>query len=127
MNQPGGTHDKSGSCALVLLIVDDTLYICNLGDSRAVMSQQSGNSVYALTRDHKPSDPQELRRIVDGGGKVYQYSEEYFTEVLNSFFRNVLPRNGATSTPNNGVDNPLPCRILPGKLSVNENKWTNFL
>jgi len=85
LNQPGGTHDKSGSCALVLLIVDDTLYICNLGDSRAVMSQQSGNSVYALTRDHKPSDPQELRRVIDGGGKVYQYLDEYLIGSLNSF------------------------------------------
>ena len=66
-----GKHDRSGSCGLVLLIIDDTCYICNLGDSRAILSQQNGNSRIALTRDHKPSDKQEQRRIIDAGGKVY--------------------------------------------------------
>jgi len=116
LNLPGGGHDKSGSCALVLMIVDETLYICNLGDSRAIISQQTGTSTYSLTRDHKPSDTQELRRIIEAGGKVYQ---------------NVMNRNSSTTT-NAGADNPLPCRILPGKLSVSrafgdiEAKLTQF-
>jgi protein phosphatase 2C family protein 2/3 len=67
-----GKHDRSGSCALVLLIIDETCYICNLGDSRAILSQNNGASRIALTRDHKPSDKQEQRRIIDAGGKVYQ-------------------------------------------------------
>jgi len=64
--------DKSGSCALVMLFVDDSCYICNLGDSRAILSQSSGNSIFPLTRDHKPCDKQEQKRILDAGGKVYQ-------------------------------------------------------
>jgi len=64
--------DKSGSCALVMLFVDDTCYVCNLGDSRAVLSQSSGSSIFPLTRDHKPCDKQEQKRILEAGGKVYQ-------------------------------------------------------
>lgn len=67
-----GNHEKSGSCALVLVLYEDTCYIANLGDSRAVLSQNSGQSVYALTRDHKPSDKQEQKRVTDAGGRVYQ-------------------------------------------------------
>ena len=51
-----GKHDRSGSCGLVVMVVDDTCYLCNLGDSRAVLSQNSGQSRMPLTRDHKPSD-----------------------------------------------------------------------
>lgn len=32
------TIDKSGSCAIVALIVEDICYIANVGDSRAVIS-----------------------------------------------------------------------------------------
>ncbi len=64
--------DKSGSCALVLLFVDDICYICNLGDCRAIVSQNLGASVFSLTRDHKPDDKQEHKRITEAGGQVYQ-------------------------------------------------------
>ena len=32
-------RDKSGSCAIVMLIIDDQAWIANTGDSRAVMSK----------------------------------------------------------------------------------------
>lgn len=34
--------DKSGSCAIIILIIDDMCYIANTGDSRAVMSADGG-------------------------------------------------------------------------------------
>lgn len=67
-----GKHDRSGSCALVMMIVDDNCYICNLGDSRAILSQGGGTTRIALTRDHKPSEKLEQKRITEAGGKVYQ-------------------------------------------------------
>jgi len=48
-------------------------YVVNLGDSRAVMSLNHGREVRSLTNDHKPSDPQEEKRVIAAGGKVYQY------------------------------------------------------
>lgn len=48
-------------------------YIANVGDSRAVMSGEGGNKVYNLSRDHKPNEENEQKRILDGGGKIYQY------------------------------------------------------
>jgi protein phosphatase PTC2/3 len=55
-----------------MMIVDDNCYICNLGDSRAILSQGSGQTRIALTRDHKPSEKLEQKRIQEAGGKVYQ-------------------------------------------------------
>lgn len=72
--------DRSGSCAVVSLIVgkinivilDNICYIANVGDSRAVLSLDGGKDVIQLTNDHKPNDPLEKKRIIEAGGKVYQ-------------------------------------------------------
>jgi protein phosphatase 2C family protein 2/3 len=55
--------DKSGSCAVVVLIVGIKCYVANVGDSRAVMSSTGGTKNSNLTRDHKPSDDHEAMRI----------------------------------------------------------------
>ena len=64
--------DKSGSCALSLLIMDDWCFISYLGDSRGLYSFDSGNQLFQITRDHKPNDPHEKARIEKAGGKVYK-------------------------------------------------------
>jgi hypothetical protein len=57
---------------LVVIIIEDDCWVANLGDSRALLSEDSSNRLYALTRDHKPSDPIERDRIENAGGSVYQ-------------------------------------------------------
>lgn len=42
-----------------------------MGDSRAILSSFNGEKVEALSRDHKPNDPEEKNRIIQSGGKVY--------------------------------------------------------
>ena len=64
--------DRSGSCAIVILIVGETCYSANVGDSRAAISMNGGKVVMPLSRDHKPSDVNEYNRIIKGGGQVYQ-------------------------------------------------------
>jgi protein phosphatase 2C family protein 2/3 len=64
--------DTSGSCAVVLLFINEVCYIANLGDSRAVLSSNQGTTVTPLSVDHKPNEPSEYARIIKYGGSVYQ-------------------------------------------------------
>ena len=58
-----------GSTVTTLLVVGNRAYCANCGDSRTVLSR-AGKAI-ALSKDHKPRDPVEERRIVEAGGKVY--------------------------------------------------------
>lgn len=55
----------------MIMCVDDDIYVINVGDSRALMSRESGNEIKALTKDHKPMEPTEYQRITTNGGKIY--------------------------------------------------------
>lgn len=63
--------DRSGSCAICSLFIDDVCYIINVGDSRSFMSAEGGKYTVALSRDHKPNDELEQARIEKAGGKIY--------------------------------------------------------
>ena len=75
--------NNSGSCGLILLIVDTKLYIANVGDSRCLISCQDGKIQKDVTRDHKPEFPYEKQRIYSNGGTIYQ-NETIITEELKS-------------------------------------------
>lgn len=64
--------DNSGSCCLVTLIYEDTCYVANLGDSRAVLGSEGMRKVYQISKDHKPSNLAEQQRVIAAGGKIYQ-------------------------------------------------------
>jgi protein phosphatase 2C family protein 2/3 len=64
--------DKSGSCALVILVIGDICFSANVGDSRALLSGCGGSKIFPLSRDHKPSDELERKRIIEAGGQIYQ-------------------------------------------------------
>lgn len=64
-------YDKSGSCALVILIIGDLCFSINVGDSRALLSGNGGKEIYPLSRDHRPDDENERSRILEAGGKIY--------------------------------------------------------
>jgi len=48
-------------------------YVANTGDSRAVMSGGDGMKIFPLSIDHKPMEEDEHKRIIEAGGKIYQY------------------------------------------------------
>lgn len=95
--------ERSGSCALVVLIVGEMCYVANVGDSRAVLSGDGGKRVFALSQDHKPSTETEQLRIVTNGGHIYQ-SQVTQTRTVDG---NVVSENLLG-----------PYRVLPGRLSV---------
>eukprot|EP00351_Strombidinopsis_sp_SopsisLIS2011_P002458 CAMPEP_0116873424 /NCGR_PEP_ID=MMETSP0463-20121206/4529_1 /TAXON_ID=181622 /ORGANISM="Strombidinopsis sp, Strain SopsisLIS2011" /LENGTH=73 /DNA_ID=CAMNT_0004515341 /DNA_START=398 /DNA_END=619 /DNA_ORIENTATION=- len=64
--------ERSGTCANVVIIIDETAYVVNVGDSRCLMSLDAGAQVAVVSRDHKPDDEQERIRIKAAGGTVYR-------------------------------------------------------
>jgi serine/threonine protein phosphatase PrpC len=123
MNKAGELVEKSGSCAIVCMIIDNMCYISNVGDSRALMSINGGKSTLALSTDHKPNHEVETKRIIENGGKIYQYLSKIIfrtqtpTKNLNLQFLNL-----SSNTPNNYKhSNQMligPHRVFPGRLSV---------
>ncbi len=54
MEKAEQTGDNSGSCAAVVLIVDDQIYNVWTGDSRIILSREGGKNIYQVSKDHKP-------------------------------------------------------------------------
>lgn len=58
----------AGTTAVCLLVVNNVIYCANIGDSRGVASVNCRSM--PLSYDHKPENPQELKRILAAGGYV---------------------------------------------------------
>ena len=101
-------RDKSGSCAIVVLIVHDMCYVANVGDSRAVLSADGGKKVYPLSIDHKPGDLKEAQRIKDAGGEIYYRTA---TNQIVQYDKDKMNKYEALNLAG-------PLRVLPGRLSV---------
>ena len=91
----GNILDRSGSCAILVIIVDNKIYVANVGDSRGIMSINGGKEYKIITTDHKPSNENEKKRIIQSGGEVYQ-----------------------TQTPINTLNN------ISDNLNSNNNEWS---
>ena len=88
-------------------IINDVLFAINLGDSRALYSYDTGKYLYQITRDHKPNDEIEKKRIENAGGKV--------------FYANFTIVNGQKVVLKEEQFGPgftFPWRVLPGGLAV---------
>ncbi len=68
----------SGSTCSTLIYTPERLISANVGDSRCVLGKFDGKNWSAknLTRDHKPNEADENKRIVEAGGRVESYKDE---------------------------------------------------
>ena len=57
-------HKFSGSCACSLMVLNNSLLVVNVGDSRAILSLNRGEEVKDISKDHKPSNINEFSRII---------------------------------------------------------------
>ena len=68
---PDQPHNKAGSCAIMILIVNDDIFILNVGDSRALssISEHPSNSMIAakasMTALTQQSEGKELQKGVN--------------------------------------------------------------
>lgn len=109
INQDNTLKDKSGSCALVTVIADKTIFVANVGDSRAIMSNNFGTEIVQLTEDHKPNRKSEKKRIKENDGVVYKVNS------FNTLYR-ILPGNLSVSRTIGDASSKVP--FLGGKLGV---------
>lgn len=58
-----------GSTAVICVVSKTTLCTCNIGDSRAVLLDVDGEVIFSTT-DHKPSDKNEITRVMSIGGTI---------------------------------------------------------
>ena len=114
----GKLVDSSGSCGLILLIIDNKIYIANVGDSRCIISMNNGKIRKDVTRDHKPNYPYEKKRIISNGGKIYQTQTPLNQKIENNNSNN----SDDSFTENENINSNLillgPHRVFPGSLSV---------
>uniref|UniRef100_A0A095C1H8 Jumonji domain-containing protein 4 n=1 Tax=Schistosoma haematobium TaxID=6185 RepID=A0A095C1H8_SCHHA len=112
-------HWRDGSTSATILLVNNTLYIANLGDSKVVLARlvespsksnnvdvNSSNTLsnpklnaICLTKDHNPMDYEERQRIQATGASVQNGRVNNVLEVSRSFGDYQFKKQGVTCIP----------------------------
>ncbi|XP_061682580.1 integrin-linked kinase-associated serine/threonine phosphatase 2C [Syngnathoides biaculeatus] len=101
---------KDGSTATCVLVLDDMVYVANLGDSKAVLCRMEEDveapegrrqrpTTLALSREHNPTIYEERMRIQRAGGTVREGRVLGVLEVSRSIGDGQYKRCGVISSP----------------------------
>ena len=79
INNPNINTYLSGSTCVSILFTPRRLISINVGDSRCILGKFNGEKWYTknLSRDHKPIEEDEKKRIITNGGRVEQNKDEF--------------------------------------------------
>lgn len=68
---------SSGTTAITVLVVGDTLFVANVGDSRAVIGVKDGNQIVArdLSNDQTPFRKDEYERTKQSGARILTFDQ----------------------------------------------------
>ena len=74
----------SGTTCTSILVSLNKVICANVGDSRAVLARYENGTYNAtnLSRDHKPTESDEMKRILSSGGRIKQYYDDKLNEYI---------------------------------------------
>uniref|UniRef100_A0A914X4M2 PPM-type phosphatase domain-containing protein n=1 Tax=Plectus sambesii TaxID=2011161 RepID=A0A914X4M2_9BILA len=94
---------KDGTTVTTVLILNNTLFVANLGDSRAVLcrfkTEESREIALVLTKDHSPQVFEERMRIQKAGGNVKDGRILGMLEVSRSIGDGPFKAHGVSCVP----------------------------
>ena len=76
----------SGSTCILIFQLGSCIISCNIGDSRALLIKDN-KDIIELSKDHKPDNEEEKKRIIDMGGIVSQCNDLYDDGKVGGPFR----------------------------------------
>merc|ERR1712039_195147 len=86
-----------------------SVHIANVGDSRAVLF--GGGGARRLSRDHRPDDLAEARRVAQGGGRVIEGRVGGDLAISRSLGDHRLKGKGVSGTPDS-------CSLVHGQALI---------
>ena len=110
-------EDKSGLCLVCYLRVNDSKFIMNVGDCRAIMVNPAEGSLLQITTDHRLDSKKEAERVINNGGQIYRNASE------NISISGLLKYR----TPSTVETKKSPLRMFPGNLSISRALGNGFV
>ena len=83
-NNKSMDSNMSGTTVVSLFLTSDKIITSNIGDSRAALFKYENGLYYCknLTRDHKPSEPDENKRIISNNGRIKKCYDQELKKYL---------------------------------------------